>query len=194
MKTSKYLIKEQKPVYADYHKFLFSVVNQKTEEVVFTKLVKGEMNYLEELFAEVTQVFHKKYPESNIGILQVHYKILECMESRLPCEHETISTNHIEQIVSKENKDIEDFVFLFVQYEKAENEYREDEQTFKHAVQLQKEELFADLEKEFDIPLHQVQFIVNRDYLESKKPLSEIEISEIIDVVRRFSETVKANS
>lgn len=194
MKTSKYLIKEQKPVYADYHKFLFSVVNQKTEEVVFTKLVKGEMNYLEELFTEVTEVFHKKYPESNIGILQVHYKILECMENRLPYEHETISTNHIEQIVSKENKDIEDFVFLFVQYEKAENEYREDEQTFKRAVQLQKEELLADLEKEFDIPLHQVQFIVNSDYLESKNPLSEIEISEIIDVVRRFSETVKANS
>lgn len=194
MKISKYLIKEQEPVYADYHKFLFSVVNQKTEEVVFTKLVKGEMNYLEELFSEVTQVFHEKHPESNVGSLQVHYKILECMESRLPYEHEIISTNHIEQIVSKENKDIEDFVFLFVQYEKAENEYREDEQTFKRAVQLQKEELLADLEKEYDIPLHQVQFIVNRDYFESEKPLSKIEISEIIDVVKRFSETVKANS
>lgn len=194
MKISKYLIKEQEPVYADYHKFLFSVINQKTEEVVFTKLVKGEMNYLEELFSEVTQVFHKKYPESNVGTLQVHYKILECMESRLPYEHETISTNHIEQIASKENKDIEDFVFLFVQYEKAENEYRENEQTFKRAVQLQKEELLADLEKEYNLPIHQVQFIVNRNYFESEKPLSEIEISEIIDVVKRFSETVKANS
>ena len=194
MKINKYLIKEKKPVYADYHKFLFSVVNQKTEEVVFTKLVKGEMNYLEKLFSEVTQVFYEKYPESHIGTLQVHYKILESMENRLPYEHETISTNHIEQITNKGNNDIEDFVFLFVQYEKADNEYREHEQNFKRALQLQKEELFADLEKEYDLPLQQVQFIVNRDYFEIKEPLSEIEISEIIEVVKRFSETVKANS
>ena len=193
MKISEYLIKEDKPIYSDYHKFLFSVVNQKTEEVVFTKLVKGEMSYLQDLFLEVTQVFHKKLPDLNIGTLQVHYKVFECMENRLPYEHETISTNNIEQITNKENKNIEDFVFLFVQYEKDEINYREDEKVFQLAIQFQKEKLLSDLEKEFNIPVQKIKFIINPDYLDSKKTLSENEISEIINVVKRFSKIVKEN-